>query len=577
MFEKVLCRSKEEISALGWVSITHPDDRKKDMEQYDYLKKGLIDGYSMLKRYLRPDGSYVWVNMTVASLHINKQANNDHLCMIQDITDIMIARDNLQESEAKYKNLYLEYQKKQVLLLSLINSIPDLIFYKDFDGIYMGCNKAFEKFVGKKEDEIIGSNDYDLFDKETAESFRKMDLSMMKQKSQRKNEELVKYPEGEKVFLETLKTPYYDTENNVLGLIGVSRDITERKQKEEEILYLNYHDVLTGLYNRTFFEEAWKRLDERSQLPLSIIIGDINGLKLINNAFGNKEGDKLLVETARIIKSYCREEDIIARTGGDEFRILLPKTHSKDTKIIRDSIEKNCRELANRSDKGVYYTNISLGYATKNKEEESFEEIIEVAEDYMYKQKFLEHRSMYSSIIASIKTTVNEKSYETEEHAERMAALSRKLGLEVGLSEEELITLELATTLHDIGKISIDRNILTKPGKLTLEEWEELKKHPEVGYRITQTVPELRGVSEYILCHHERWDGKGYPQGLAGEDIPLLARILSVVDSYDAMTQDRSYKRGITKEEAIIEIENNAGTQFDPEIARIFIEKILFN
>jgi PAS domain S-box-containing protein len=215
--------------------------------------------------------------------------------MIQDITDIMIARDNLQESEAKYKNLYLEYQKKQVLLLSLINSIPDLIFYKDFDGIYMGCNKAFEEFVGKKEDEIIGSNDYDLFDKETAESFRKMDLSMMKQKSQRKNEELVKYPEGEKVFLETLKTPYYDTENNVLGLIGVSRDITERKQKEEEILYLNYHDVLTGLYNRTFFEEAWKRLDDRSQLPLSIIIGDINGLKLINNAFGNKEGDKLLV------------------------------------------------------------------------------------------------------------------------------------------------------------------------------------------------------------------------------------------------------------------------------------------
>jgi HD-GYP domain-containing protein (c-di-GMP phosphodiesterase class II) len=243
--------------------------------------------------------------------------------------------------------------------------------------------------------------------------------------------------------------------------------------------------------------------------------------------------------------------------------------------MIRDSIETTCREHGKKSGKGVYYTNISLGYATKIIVEESFEKVIEDAEGYMYKLKFLEHRSMYSSIISSIKTTVNEKSYETEEHAERMATLSRKLGKEVGLSEEELITLELATTLHDIGKISIDRNILTKPGKLSKEEWDELKKHPEVGYRITQTIPELRGVSEHILCHHERWDGKGYPQGLAGEDIPLLARILSVVDSYDAMTQDRSYKRAITKEEAIIEIRNNAGTQFDSEIARIFIEKIL--
>ncbi|PKM86879.1 MAG: hypothetical protein CVU87_10800, partial [Firmicutes bacterium HGW-Firmicutes-12] len=296
MFEKVLGRSKEEICALGWVNITHPDDLENDMIQYNLLKRGVIEGYSMLKRYLRPDGSSVWVNMTVASLHINNQAHNDHLCMIQDITDIMIAKDNLLESEAKYKNLYLEYQQKQVLLLSLINSIPDLIFYKDFDGIYMGCNKAFENFVGKKEDKVIGRNDYDLFDKETAASFRKMDMSMMKQKSQRKNEELVKYPDGEKVFLETLKTPYYDAENNVVGLIGISRDITERKQKEEEILYLNYHDILTGLYNRTFFEEAWKRLDEKSQLPLSIIIGDINGLKVINEVFGHEEGDKFLFE-----------------------------------------------------------------------------------------------------------------------------------------------------------------------------------------------------------------------------------------------------------------------------------------
>jgi len=193
----------------------------------------------------------------------------------------------------------------------------------------------------------------------------------------------------------------------------------------------------------------------------------------------------------------------------------------------------------------------------------------------MYRRKLLEHSSLHSSIISSIKTTMFEKSNETEEHAERLAQLSKELGKVIGVNEEDLILLELVATLHDIGKVSIDGNILTKPGKLNKEEWAEIKKHPEVGQRIAQTVPELRPISQYILCHHERWDGKGYPQGLVGEDIPVLSRIIAIVDSYDAMTQDRAYSKAMTKEAAIEEIIKNAGTQFDPEIARAFVEKVL--
>ncbi|MDD3142268.1 MAG: HD domain-containing protein, partial [Lachnospiraceae bacterium] len=146
---------------------------------------------------------------------------------------------------------------------------------------------------------------------------------------------------------------------------------------------------------------------------------------------------------------------------------------------------------------------------------------------------------------------------------------------ELGLNDDKIVELELFSTLHDIGKISIDRNILTKTDKLSEEDWIELKKHPEVGYRIAQTVPELVKISEYILCHHERWDGTGYPQGLSKEEIPLLSRILAVVDAYDAMTQDRSYRKARPQTEAIEEILNNAGTQFDPEVAAIFVHKVL--
>ena len=190
----------------------------------------------------------------------------------------------------------------------------------------------------------------------------------------------------------------------------------------------------------------------------------------------------------------------------------------------------------------------------------------------MYKRKLLETRSLHSSIIASIKTTLFEKSNETEAHATRLATMTKQLGQALGLSEDDLVALELFSTLHDIGKISIDREILTKPGRLTDGEWDEIKKHPEVGYRIAQASPELRPISDLILTHHEHWDGTGYPQGLSGEKIPLLARILAVVDAFDAMTEDRSYRPALSRDIAIAEIRRNAGKQFDPKITDLFLQ-----
>lgn len=495
------------------------------------------------------------------------------LVMIQGLKN-REAEKNLRQSRENYKHLYYEYQKKESLLRSLLDSLPDLVFYKDKECVYLGCNKAFEGFAGKTMDELVGLTDFDIFDLEMATLFRKMDLIMMNEKKSRRNEEIVTYPDGREVYLETLKTPYYDHNGQILGLIGVSRDITDRKKTEAEIIYLGQHDALTGLHNRSFYEKERKRLDHPDYLPLSLIIGDINGLKLINDAFGHGEGDKLLISIAKIMEDCAREQDVLVRTGGDEFVMLLPQTSYRQAGALVEKLKIACDE-GYKLENELIITSISLGYATKTREHQLFEKTFKLAEESMYRKKLLEYKSFHSAIMDSIKTTLFEKSNETEEHAERMADLAKQLGRVLGLDQEELVSLELVATLHDIGKISIDSKLLKKNSPLTEAEWAEIKKHPEVGYRIAQTVPELRKISEYILCHHERWDGKGYPQGLKGEEIPLLARILAIVDAYDAMTQDRSYRRAMSQEDAIAELQCHAGSQFDPTLVAVFIHDVI--
>ena len=332
--------------------------------------------------------------------------------------------------------------------------------------------------------------------------------------------------------------------------------------------------MLTGAYNRAFYEEAIKRLDTEQQLSVSMILCDFNGLKMINDSLGHVAGDKMLVETFRIISKFARDNDIVARVGGDEFAILLPKTSNKEAGIIADGILIASKKYKTSILKHSLTLSISLGYATKTKQSESFAFMTKLAEDNMYRHKLTERSSYHSSFLESLKASLFERSSETKEHEDRLVALSIKMSKVMDLNTEQTDKLELLSTLHDIGKISIDNSILVKPGKLNDEEWLEMKKHPGIGYRIAMASEDLKPIAEGILCHHERWDGKGYPQGISGADIPLLARILSIIDAFDAMTNDRPYQKAIKKEHALYEIKLNSGTQFDPNIAKIFLDLI---
>lgn len=386
--------------------------------------------------------------------------------------------------------------------------------------------------------------------------------------------------QGLMLFAKDRKYGWNKSEKNMLQAICLLMNLeicneTANKKlssETEKLDYLSKHDEMTGLYNRNYLEMNFKSLDYDKNYPLAVIMGDLNGLKLTNDAYGHEAGDAMLYDSGRLIQSIVKDGGLAGRWGGDEFLILLPNTNEKEANNICNRIKSSF----DQSDTNLSFNSISLGYAIRNNTDKTLVKTIKEAEDYMYKKKLMESKSLRSSVINSIQQTLHEKSYETEAHALRMCSLSICIGLELGLSSKELADLELFAMLHDIGKIAVSNEILDKAKALTDKEWGIMKGHSESGYRILKAIPELSHIAEYVLSHHERWDGKGYPEEKVGKDIPLLSRIISVVDTYDAMTNDRVYRKAIDKITAINEIKKNSGSQFDPIIVDVF-NKIIAN
>ena len=367
-------------------------------------------------------------------------------------------------------------------------------------------------------------------------------------------------------YLEELYSPIRNEHHEIIGVTIISQDITERKKYEESILFLSYRDPLTGLYNRRYYQEELVKLDHPKYLPTSIVLIDINGLKITNDAFGHDIGDALICSVSDELKNSFKTQRI-ARIGGDEFVIILPNTSNAEAQKLIEDAKRNIERV---NIQGML-ASVAFGLATKT-DETFLDKIIKLAEDDMYSHKLFEVSSHRNETIKTILKTLHEKNPREELHSMRVSKICVSIGQLLDMKSNDLNLLKAISNLHDIGKIAIDDAILNKPGKLTDEEWEQIKRHPEIGYRILSSTPEYAEIARDILCHHERFDGKGYPRGLKGDEIPIRARIISLADAYDAMISDRPYRKAFTHDEAIKEIIRCSGTQFDPNIVDVFIK-----
>jgi len=478
------------------------------------------------------------------------------------------------ESKNSIRQINGSLEQSNTLFSAILESSPDMVFFAlDQDCRYTAFNRRHQEdaLFAWKNDIAIGQD------------YLAGDISVLKRAEMKTYFDRALSGEYFNVIEESgtdreamsywqmYFSPIKNAENKTIGLTCFTMNITALKRAQEKNIFLSYHDMLTNLYNRRYYEEYLARMEREEVLPISVIIGDLNGLKLVNDAFGHRTGDEIIRQAAEALTAACRKEDIIARWGGDEFIILLPGLDSITAEKTVERIKKECEGRSVRS----IPIDISFGWYTRSDLAEDMKTVLKNAEDIMFKNKIIESRSMRSHTIRVIMNTLHEKNPREEAHSTRVGDLCKKIGEAMELTDQQIRTLHLIGFLHDIGKIAIDEQILNKPGRLTEEEFEQIKMHPEIGCRIIRSSYEVAEISEGILAHHERWNGGGYPKGLKGEEIPLFSRIIAVADSFDAMTSVRTYRHSLSAQDAGAEIRRCAGTMYDPEIAELFVDKVL--
>jgi len=565
---EILGFSEREIIGKNWFDHFLPKDIIKPVKQVftEVFEKKTVLSIKHENAIVNAQGEERYISWNNAVLYDSKSNVVGVLSSGEDITEMKRADEKLKASEIRYREL--------------INNLDAGIVVHAADTSIISFNKRAEQLLGLSNDELTGklaaSSDFHFIDA----SYGKLNLSnypvsrILRTASPLKNYIIgIKHIHDDKVVWVSVNgVPVFNDDESIREVVISFVDVSDEKMRQDEIIHLSNHDYLTNLNNRRFFVEKYMDLDHEPYYPLGIMMVDVNGLKIINDAFGHDAGDVALKKVAGILHKACRNEDIICRIGGDEFAIILPNV----TKEELDDINETLKTESKNSEVENVLISLATGYEIKTKELTlNLDEILKSAENNMYRHKLSEGISVRNNAIKAILNTLTNK-YESERiHSEKVSQLCKKMGEALGMNDEDIKELEMAGMYHDIGKISIPDAILNKPGKLTPDEFTIIKTHPEISYQILRAADEYSDLAIHALYHHERWDGKGYPTGKKGNEIPLFSRIICIIDAFEAMTAERVYKEKMSIDSAVEEIIRCSGTQFDIELARVFIEKVL--
>lgn len=538
-----------------------------DFEKPNPLKKGYPKGHVALKRFMSVpvfvDGKIV----AVVGLG-NKKSDYDQND-VDEMTILMSGVWNAVERREASETLFYERNKYYQTLVS----IGDGVMVIDKDGNVEFLNYVASRLTGWGQDEAVGVCYKRVLNLSHEQKGHTIEDPIEKALITGKVQELdgnaiLTSKTGTRYNLEESAAPIFDDKGILAGVVLVFRDVTLRNERLKKIEYMSFHDALTGLYNRGHFEEELRRLDTAENLPISVLIGDVNNLKLTNDVLGHTFGDMLLKKVADSMRRVCRKGDITARWGGDEFVVLLPGTDAGQAADIAGRIRN---EVSSEKILDIGCS-ISIGHDTKLRPGEDITQVLVNAETNMYSSKVLERHDVQSFTLKSIVDSFYENNEQEREHAVRVSKMCRKLGAALGLTESDIQKLSKAGYLHDIGKVVLEPDLLSKGYRQQPRERKKIEQHPLVGYRILNYFDETLELAEPVLTHHEYWDGSGYPKGLKGEEIPLFARIIAIAEVYDRMLHGPYFSERKSRDEAVSEMRRLAGIQFDPDLTDTFIE-----
>lgn len=550
------------------------DIPKLHKDVFPLISSGEIYNGELINR--RKDGTLFVCDLKVTSLKDSDGKPYSYIGIQRDVTDRKKMIDDLKESNIRYAELaeksFLEQERFKTTLLS----VSDAIIAVDRNLDITVMNNVAEYLTGWSFEEVKGfplKRVFKITDDRSGAALEDpgRDVLLTAQVVEYGDRTMLLRTNGETIPVEGNASPILGSDGYAEGVVIVFRDYTEKREKQRKIEYLSFHDHLTGLYNRRYLDDAVKRLDVSINYPFAVLVVDVNGLKLINDSYGHEAGDSVLIKAAELLRLSCREDSIIARTGGDEFVVLHPHTDAVEAEAITTGIM--AASDRNRTDPII--VSLAAGHAVKIDSSEDFAEILKIADSNMYRNKIEQSRIMRKDLLSRIFENINSRYIGEKTHVERVTHFSVALAESLGMSDEDKSKLILAASFHDIGKIAIAADILNKPGPLSSEERREVQKHSVAGYNILKGVEEYAGIAEIVLFHHERWDGKGYPNGYAKDDIPLMSRVIAVADAFEAMTSDRPYRKAMSAYVAAAEIERGAGSQFDPGLAKVFAEQII--